>query len=310
MNSKPDIKLNITPEIESSLKGGGAVLALESTIVAHGMPYPQNLDFAHKSLSLAKNVGADPSIVAVINGEVCIGLGEKQLEHICKDKGVLKLSASDLGWAVTKKLTGATTVSATITVARMAGINVFATGGIGGVHRNVNDSFDVSQDLSALATIPIIAVSSGAKAILDLPKTLEWLETAAVPILGYNTDEFPSFYSRSSGLPLDQTIESPEEAVRVFMNHVGMGLSSAVLVANPIPKEADIAAKDINVIIEDALVSALNKQIRGKNLTPFLLGQIAKKSGGRSLDANISLALNNVRLGAEIAVAFRNQKSS
>lgn len=301
------IKLNlkIQPEIKAALSEGAPVLALESTILSHGMPYPQNLEFAHKAGAVARKIGAVPAAIAVVNGAVCVGLDDSALELLCNGENVIKLAANDIGWALVKNKTGGTTVSATITLAQISGIPVFATGGIGGVHREVETSFDISQDLAALSTTSIIVVSSGAKAVLDLPKTLEYLETAGVPVCGYNTDQFPAFYSRSSGLSLEKTISTPEEAARCFIHHSNLGTKSALLVVNPIPEESEISTEEINNFIVEVLNEALEKKIGGKKLTPFLLNRLAQKTGGRSLEANIALALNNVKLGSEIACEYQ-----
>lgn len=294
----------IHKNVKAALVEKKPVLALESTILAHGMPYPANVEFANKAEKLITDNGVVPAIVAIINGLVHIGLEEKDLLNICSKKDVCKTSLRDVGWVTAKKLSGATTVSATVHLAHAAGIDVFATGGIGGVHRNAHLTFDVSQDIIALSKIPMVVVSAGAKAILDLPKTLEMLETFSIPVLGYKTNEFPSFYYRKSGLKLSATVNTPEDIASIFTHHKQAGLSSALLIANPVPVLDEIPIKMIDFIIEDACQLAKQKGIRGKQLTPFLLNEIVDKTNGESLKTNQALALNNVQLGIEISKAL------
>ncbi|MFQ6677446.1 MAG: pseudouridine-5'-phosphate glycosidase [Fidelibacterota bacterium] len=291
----------ISKKVKTALKEKRPVLAMESTILAHGMPYPDNMEFASKAENLIIENGVVPATIAIINGDIHIGLEEKDLLFICSNNSVVKTSLRDIGWVVSQKFTGATTVSATAHLANMIGIDVFATGGIGGVHRNAHWTFDVSQDIIALSNTPIIVVSAGAKAILDLPKTLEMLETYSIPVLGYKTDEFPSFYSRASGLKLSATINTPDEIAFVFIHHRQLGLSSALLVANPVPVGDEIPIKKIDFIIENACQLAKQKGVKGSKLTPFLLKEIVDKTRGRSLKANKALALNNIKLGSEIS---------
>ncbi len=291
-------------KVRDALNGKKPVLALESTILAHGMPYPDNVAFAKKAEKLIINNGAVPATIAIINGRIHIGLDEKELLYICSEKQILKTSLREIGWALSKKLSGATTVSATVYLAHKVGINVFATGGIGGVHRNAHLTFDISQDITALSKIPIIVVSAGAKAILDLPKTIEMLETYSIPVLGYNTDEFPSFYSRESGLKLSMAVSTPEEIASIFKNHIGGGFSSALLIANPVPKQDEIPANKINNIIDNACELARRRGVLGNKLTPFLLKEIVHQSRGVSLKTNKALALNNIQLGSEISKAL------
>ena len=294
----------IHKNVQTALKEKMPVLALESTILAHGMPYPDNIDFAHKAERLIIDNGVIPASIAIIRGRVHIGLNEKELHFICFDKNVVKTSLRELGLVTSKKLSGATTVSATAHIARAAGIDVFATGGIGGVHRNAHLTFDVSQDILALSKISMVVVSAGAKAILDLPKTLEMLETYSIPVLGYKTEEFPSFYSRESGLKLSATVNTPEEIASIFIHQKHMGLSSALLVANPVPVHDEIPTKMIDFIIENACQLAKQKRIQGNKLTPFLLQEIVEKTAGESLKTNKALALNNIQLGVEISKAL------
>lgn len=290
--------------VKAALMEKRPVLALESTILAHGMPYPDNIEFANKAEKLIIDNGAVPAIVAIINGLVHIGLEEKDLLNICSNKEIFKTSLRDVGWVTAKNLSGATTVSATVYLAHVAGIDVFATGGIGGVHRYAHLTFDVSQDIIALSKFPMVVVSAGAKAILDLPKTLEMLETFSIPVLGYKTDEFPSFYSRKSGLKLSAMVNTPEDIASIFTHHILAGVSSALLIANPVPLRDEIPIKKIDFIIENACQLAKQKGVQGKQLTPFLLKEIVDKTDGESLKTNKALALNNIQLGVEISKAL------
>ena len=296
------MKINYSQEVQAALDGCKPVLALESTIIAHGMPYPKNLEFAQQAESLCKNQGVVPATVAIINGQVYVGLEKNQIELISKEPLVKKISRRELGFALSRKLHGAVTVSATMHIAHSAGIRVFATGGIGGVHRGVENTLDISEDLSALGSIPMIVVSAGAKAILDIGRTLEYLETSGVLVVGYKTNEFPSFYSRRSGFQGLYQVDSAETIANIHQENLECGLLSALLVANPIQKKDEIPAQDIEEIITSACTSALENNVSGKNLTPYLLAEIVRKTNGRSLDSNRALALNNVALGAEISL--------
>jgi len=298
----------IRPDIKRALENNAPVLALESTILAHGMPFPDNYKFAKQSEKLSSDQGVVAATIAVIEGEIKIGLSESELEFICKNNNVVKTSLRELGWVQSKKLTGATTVSSTIFLAQKAKINVFATGGIGGVHQGADQSFDISQDLTALSSVPVVVVSAGAKAILDLPKTLEALETLSVLVVGYKTETFPSFYSRGSDLGLSILVDTPEEVAALYKHHRATGLTSALLVANPVPKEDEIPKDKIELYLKRALKLAYKNKITGKNLTPFLLKIISQESRGACLKANISLALNNVLLGAKIALGLISNK--
>lgn len=277
------------------------VLALESTIISHGMPYPENIEFARQAEILVRKYSVVPATIAIINGKVHIGLNDKQLEILARGKNVEKVAVRNIAFAITQKLTGATTVSATMRLARLAGIAVFATGGMGGVHRNAESTFDISQDLIELSRTPMIVISAGVKAILDIPKTLEDLETSAVSVVGYKTNEFPAFYSRSSGISLPTRCNTPEEIARLFITHKKLGLRSAILIANPVPNDDEIPKDIIDKYIDRALAECSEKKIIGKNVTPFLLKKIVTLSAGKSLKTNIALALNNVKLGAQIA---------
>ena len=295
------MKIQFSAEVESSLIVGKPVLALESTIISHGMPYPDNIEFSLKAESICKQQGVVPATIAIINGKCCVGLEKTQIESITKDASIKKVSRRELGIAIAKKWTGGTTVSATMHIAHQSGLSVFTTGGIGGVHRGAEKTFDISQDLIALSQIPMVVVSSGAKAVLDLPKTLEALETLGVPVLGFETDEFPAFYSRNSGLCGLLRIESPGEAAHAFRKNIDVGLSASTLIVNPVPEKDEIPNNEIEKFIYDAIKRAREKKIKGKDLTPFLLKEIMKNTEGKSLQTNKALAINNVNLGIQIS---------
>ena len=277
-------------------------LAFESTVITHGLPRPQNLQLARDMEQTALQGGAIPVTIAVLDGEVHIGLTAAELERLAGETSVRKISRRDFASAILKKESGGTTVAGTMFAAHQAGIQVFATGGIGGVHEV--ETLDISTDLQALADTPLIVVCAGAKAILNLPATLEVLETKAVPVIGYQTDEFPAFYSRHSGLPVSLSLDSPEEVVRFAKIHWDLGMKSAILVCQPVPQEDEFPRQEVEPAIEQARREAAEGNIHGQPLTPFLLGRLAELTGGASLKANLSLLLNNARLGARIAVAF------
>ena len=304
-----------------------ALLALESTVISHGLPYPQNIAAARRFEQIARQHGAEPRTVAVIGGELRAGLSDDELELLARSPDVRKLSRRDLPIAVARGWHGATTVATTMWIAARHGIRVFSTGGIGGVHRGgtINDergtmnsesgirdssfilhhsSFDISADLPELAQTPVAVVCAGAKAILDLPATLEWLETWGVPVVGYGTDEFPAFYSRSSGLPVDVRVDTPEEAAAIVEAKRRLGLPGGVLICAPVPQEYELPAGEANAAIEQALAEADAQGVRGKAITPFLLARIVELTGERSLRANLALLENNVRIGAQIAAAL------
>jgi len=295
------MKIRFSAEVESSLVAGMPVLALESTIIAHGMPHPDNVEFALESESICRQQGVVPATIAVIKGECCVGLEKAQIEFIAKDASTKKVSRRELGIAIAKKWSGGTTVSATMHIAHQSGLSVISTGGIGGVHRGAEKTFDVSQDLISLSQIPMIVVSAGAKAVLDLPKTLEALETLGIPVLGFETNEFPAFYSRNSGLCGLLRIESPREAANVYRKNIETGLNMSTLVVNPVPEKDEIPDNEIENIICGAIKYAREKKIKGKDLTPFLLKEIVKNTDGRSLETNKALAINNVNLGIQIS---------
>ena len=276
-------------------------MALESTIISHGMPHPDNVEFALKAEFICRKQGVVPATIAVVNGECCVGLEKAQIESIAKDPSTKKVSRRELGLAIAKRWSGGTTVSATLHIAHQSGISVFSTGGIGGVHRGAEKTFDVSQDLTALSQIPMVVVSAGAKAVLDLDKTLEALEALGVPVLGFETNEFPAFYSRNSGLFGLLRIDGPGEAAHVYRKNMEVGLSASTLVVNPVPEKDEIPYNEIEKITYGAIKYAREKKIKGKNLTPFLLKEVVKKTEGRGLETNKALAINNVNLGIQIS---------
>jgi pseudouridine-5'-phosphate glycosidase len=296
--------LDIAPEIADALAQGRAVVALESTIIAHGMPYPGNVVTARALEHVIRNEGALPATIAVLSGRLKVGLDEAELEHVAQSPDMAKASVRDLPVLIAGKRDGATTVASTMRIAAMAGIRVFATGGIGGVHRGVEATADVSADLTELALSPVAVVSAGAKAILDLPRTLEMLETLSVPVIGYQCDEFPAFYSRSSGLRVPARADDPEEIAAILGARWRLSDGGGALIANPIPSADEIPAQKIEAQIAVALRDAKAQDIAGKDVTPFLLARIRDLTQGESQRANVALALNNAQLGARIARAF------
>ncbi len=292
--------MRVREEVLSALNNGEPVVALESTIIAHGMPYPKNVEIALSVENEVRKEGAVPATIAVINGEIVIGLSEDEIEYIGKADGVLKLSTREIPFCVAMKKDGATTVSATSYLAELAGISVFATGGIGGVHRGASETFDISRDLDELSGTDVIVVSAGAKSILDLSKTLEYLETKGVLVVGFETEEFPAFYTRKSGLFVPK-VNSAEEVAKIYGVKNSLGIDSAILVANPIPEKFEIPKEVVDKWINEAIKEANEKGIKGKALTPFLLARIVEISKGKALDANIELVKNNARVAARIA---------
>ena len=298
------IPMSFSPEVSEAMKLGTPIVALESTIISHGMPYPQNVETARLVEAEIRENGAAPATIAVIEGVLCIGLDDAQLEMFGQADGVAKLSRADIAACLASGGTGATTVAATMIAAHHAGISVFATGGIGGVHRGADQTFDISADLPELAQTPVTVVAAGAKAILDLPKTFEVLETYGVPVIAYGQDELPAFWSRSSGIPAPLRLDSAEEIARAHQMRGLLDLPGGQLVANPIPVEAEIAASELAPVIEAALKDAEVQGITAKEVTPFLLDRMYQMTEGRSLTANIALVLNNARLAAKIASAL------
>ncbi|MCQ3936072.1 MAG: pseudouridine-5-phosphate glycosidase [Chloroflexi bacterium] len=291
--------LQLAPEIAGALDLGAPVVALESTVITHGLPRPQNLELAREMEKQVRAGGAAPATIALLDGQIRIGLSDAELVRLAESDSTLKVSHRDFAAAIVKKADGGTTVAGTMFAAHLAGIQVFATGGIGGVHKE--NPFDISTDLRSLAEIPVIVVCAGAKAILDLPATLEYLETMGVPVVGYQTDEFPAFYSRQSGLGVSARLDSPKEIAEFAKAHWNLGMRSGILVANPIPEAESIPRSEMEPIIARASVEAMEKEIHGQALTPFLLSRIGELTGGKSLKANLALLLNNARLAAEIA---------
>lgn len=296
--------LDVHPAVRAALERGAPVVALESTIIAHGMPHPHNVATARSLEALVRAGGATPATIAVIGGRIRIGLDDDALAWLGSAPGVRKLSRGDLAHAIVTGTHGATTVAATMRCAALAGIAVFATGGIGGVHRGAAETFDVSADLDELARTPVAVVCAGAKALLDLPKTLEALETRGVPVVGYRTHELPAFWSRSSGLRLGLRLETPAQVAELIRTERALGGATGILVVNPIPAEAEIGAAEIEAHIAAALGAARDAGIAGAAVTPYILERIFDSTGGRSLTANIALVENNVRLAADIAVAM------
>ncbi|MBK7456765.1 MAG: pseudouridine-5'-phosphate glycosidase [Anaerolineales bacterium] len=291
--------ITLTPEIARALNFGTPIVALESTVITHGLPQPQNLELARDMEQQVRDNDATPATVALLDGEVRIGLSDEELVRLSESNSVLKVSHRDFATAILKKKNGGTTVAGTMFAAQLAGIKVFATGGIGGVHKE--SSFDISTDLRALAEIPMIVVCAGAKAILDLPATLEYLETMGVPVVGYQTDEFPAFYSRESGLNVSVRLDSPKEIADFARAHWDLGMRSAVLVTNPVPESEAISQVEMEPMILQASAEAIEQGIHGQKLTPFLLGRISELTEGKSLRTNLALLLNNARLAARIA---------
>jgi pseudouridylate synthase len=295
------LPLQFSPEVLAARAGGLPVVALESTIITHGMPWPQNVETARRVEAEIRKAGAVPATIAVMAGRIHIGLSAEELEFLGRAREVMKLSRADLAVCLAQGRTGATTVAATMICAHLAGISVFATGGIGGVHRGAEESFDVSADLMELARTPVTVVAAGAKAILDLPKTLEVLETQGVPVIAFGQDDLPAFWSRSSGLRAPLRLDRAADIAAAHRMRGLLGLPGGQLVANPIPAEAEIARAEIMPVIEAALAEAQARGIATKSVTPFLLQRIFELTEGRSLTANIALVLNNARLGAAIA---------
>ena len=299
---RPPAWLTLAPEVRDALENGRAVVALESTVITHGLPRPVNLETAAALEAEVRSAGATPATAAVLDGVIRLGLNSAELETLALGAGTIKVSRADLGRAMAQGLTGGTTVAATMIVAHAVGVRVFATGGIGGVHRG--DSGDVSADLPELARTPVAVVCAGAKAILDLPRTLEWLETAGVPVIGWGTDTFPAFFSRSSGLPLVSCVGSAREAAAVLFAHWDIGLNSGALLCVPCPEAEAVPYPDVEALLVQAEVEAAEAGVRGKALTPFLLGRLAEWSSGRTLTANLALLRQNARVGAKVAIAL------
>ena len=299
-----------SPEVAAALAEGGAVVALESTIVTHGLPWPRNLETARSVEAAVRAEGAVPATVAVLGGRLRVGLDASELEALARQTGIAKLSRADLAARMALGSDGSTTVAATMIGARLAGIECFATGGIGGVHRGAERSYDVSADLDELARTAVTVVCAGAKAILDLPKTLEALETRGVPVIGCKTAAFPAFWSRDSGLPCPLTMDRVDQVARAHRLRAALGIAGGQLVANPIPAAAEIPAGEIAPVIDAAVAQAEAEGVSGKEVTPFLLARVFEATGGRSLEANVALVESNARLAARIALALAREPRS
>lgn len=300
----PLLPISYSKEVAAAKLRGAPLVALESTIITHGMPYPGNIEMARSVEAIIRQEGAVPATIAVIHGTLHIGLEPEELEALAKTEGAMKVSRADLAFAIAERRTGATTVAATMIAAARAGIKVFATGGIGGVHRGAEQSFDISADLEELSRTGVIVVCAGAKAILDIPKTLEVLETRGVPVVTYDSTEFPAFWSRSSGLPSPLTLNSPAAIANFQTTREQLGINGGMLIANPVPEADEIPREEMEIYIQRALDSAERDEIAGKAVTPYLLSTIFDITDGRSLKTNVALVENNARLGAEIAVAL------
>lgn len=299
------VEISLAPEVQAALDAGHPVVALESTIIAHGMPYPENLNMAREVEAVVRAHAATPATIAILGGKLKVGLGSEEIDSLARNgRSIRKVSVRDLPYVVSQGLDGATTVASTMRIAAMAGIRTFATGGIGGVHRGAERSFDISADMTEFAESSVAVVTAGAKAILDLGLTLETLETLGVPVVGFSTDEFPAFYSRSSGHAVPMRCDSAGEVARLMRVKWGMGLRGGIVVANPIPLPAEIPAMAIEPVVEAAVAKAYSAGIHGKELTPFLLSEIATVTAGRSLAANIALVKHNAAVAADIAVAY------
>ncbi|MEO5982205.1 MAG: pseudouridine-5'-phosphate glycosidase [Pedococcus sp.] len=301
----PHPSLRLSTEVAEAIAAGRPVVALESTIISHGMPYPRNVAMAVEVEQIVRDGGATPATIAILDGVPRIGLDRDELETLATHPDVAKVSLRDLPYVIARKAHGATTVASTMRLAALAGIRVFVTGGLGGVHRGAEHSFDISADLTELGQTDVVVVSAGVKSILDIGLTLETLETLGVPVVVHGSDEFPSFYSRSSGHSAPLRADSADELAAMMAAKWDLGLAGAIAVANPVPADEEIPADEIGVLIDQALAECDERGIHGKDITPFLLGRIVELSDGRSLETNIGLVRNNARLGAAIAVAYQ-----
>ena len=298
--------LELSPAVKAAQKAGEPIVALESTIISHGMPYPQNVETALRVEETVREAGAVPATIAVLGGKLKAGLTRDEIEYLGKKgQAVTKASRRDLPVLVARGADGATTVATTMIIAHMAGIQVFATGGVGGVHRGAETTMDISADLEELGRTPVMVVCAGAKAILDLGLTLEYLETKGVPVIGYGTEELPAFYTRTSGFKVDYRIDTPEELAAAFRAQQEMGLGGGMLVTNPIPEEYSMDPATINAAIDQAVADSRRLGIHGKETTPYLLARVKELTGGESLASNIQLVLNNARLAARVAKALK-----
>ncbi|MCZ4428705.1 pseudouridine-5'-phosphate glycosidase [Agrobacterium sp. SOY23] len=300
----PLLPIVYSQEVAAAKQRGAPIVALESTIITHGMPYPGNIEMAESVEQIIRDQGAVPATIAVIHGNLHIGLEKDQLEALAQTTDAMKVSRADIAFAIAERRTGATTVAATMIAAARAGIRVFATGGIGGVHKGAEESFDISADLTELARTGVIVVCAGAKAILDIPKTLEVLETNGVPVVTFGSEEFPAFWSRSSGLASPLSLNSPAAIANFQATREQLGIDGGMLVANPVPEADEIPREEMEIYINRAISHAERDEVTGKAVTPYLLGDIFRLTDGRSLETNIALVRNNAQLAAEIAVAL------
>ena len=293
--------IDVKPEVAKALEEGTPVVALESTIIAHGMPYPRNVETAIAVEEVIRAEGVMPATIAIINGRIKIGLTKEEIEYLGTADNVLKVSRRDFPLVIAKKMNGATTVAGTMIAAHMAGIKLFVTGGIGGVHRGAGESFDISADLEELKTTEVAVVCAGVKSILDIGATLEYLETSGVPVITYGTEEFPAFYSRKSGFTSECRLDDPKDIADLINAKADLGLRGGMLIACPIPQEDEIPYEKMDVVIKEALKECEEQGVKGKRITPFLLSKVKDLTKGSSLEANIKLVLNNARIGAKIA---------
>ena len=300
----PHPMLAVAPEVREALGQGRPVVALESTIISHGMPYPHNVAMAREVEQIVRDGGAVPATIAILHGRPTVGLSDDELEMFGKDTAIRKVSVRDIPHVVATGVHGATTVASTMRIAALAGIRVFVTGGLGGVHQGAESSMDVSADLTELSRTEVAVISAGVKSILDIGRTIEVLETLGVPVVGYGTDEFPSFFSRSSGISVPMRVDTPEEAARLIRASLDLGLGSGISIANPVPVEDEMPRDEIDGVIAQALADCDALGVSGKDITPYLLGRIIELSDGRSLETNLALVRNNARVGTAIAVAF------
>lgn len=297
--------LEIKEDVLEALKSNQPIVALESTIISHGMPYPENVKMAKKVEEIIRSEGAIPATIAIMDGKIKVGLNDKDLETLAKASSVTKVSRRDLAIVLANKTLGATTVASTMICAKMAGIKFFVTGGIGGIHRGYEETLDVSADLDELSQTDVTVICAGAKAILDLPRTMEYLETKGVSVIGYQTQVLPAFYTRESSIPLLHSVSTPEELAKIVLTKEELHIRNGLLVVNPIPEVDSLDAKYINSIIDQAIKDSVKEQILGKDVTPYLLKKIVEETKGESLKANLALVYNNAKIGAKIAKAYQ-----
>ncbi|TLP48547.1 pseudouridine-5'-phosphate glycosidase [Cohaesibacter sp. CAU 1516] len=299
------LPIKFSAEVQAARDAGQPIVALESTIITHGMPYPENVSTALDVEDIIRTEGACPATIAILDGVIEVGLTREQIEHLAQRDDILKLSRADLAYALVAGKSGSTTVAATMICAAQAGIETFATGGVGGVHRGAEESFDISADLQELAKTPVMVVSAGVKALLDIPKTLELLETLGVPVVGFGTDEFPAFWSRESGEACPMRLDEPEQIAALYKMRATLGLEGGMMVANPVPAESEIPRNEMESDIIEAIDEANRRNVSGKDVTPFVLSRIKELTNGESLVTNIALVKNNAKLAARIAKGLK-----